>query len=282
VQPKSDRLLEKRRLYTDADRVSLKARSWVCVTSASPSFAGDAGLGDRLLPVRLERRKGETAETALSDEIAENRNAGLSWIAQALSRALANSENVPTGLNARHPDFARMAVKIGRAIGREAEAVAALRAAEADKGLFNLENDTIGAALLDLLQAGPFNGTAGELLARLVEIEPSFQGKLSDKRLGKRLSKLWPHLSSVFRAEQERDGHTRTWRYTFNPPSVAGFAGFQAPKTQKSLCESNNRTLSVWASNTPQTPQTDVDFTATDLDPVELEERAAFVEEGEL
>jgi hypothetical protein len=227
--------LEKRRLYTDADRVSLKARSWVCVTSASPSFAADAGLSDRLLVVRLNRREGATAETELLDEILAHRNAGLSWIAQTLSRALADGEPVPAGLNARHPDFARLAVRIGRAIGRETQAVAALQAAETDKGLFNLENDPIGSAVLELLQAGPFSGTSAELLEAIVEIDPTFAGKLSPKRLSKRLIKLWPHLQGVCKAESEK-GHGGILRFSFQKP-VGGNGGFETVFSQKSPCE---------------------------------------------
>jgi len=243
--------LEKRRLYTDADRVSLRARSWVCVTSASPSFAADAGLADRLLVVRLGRREGATAEAALSDEIAVHRNAGLSWIAHTLSRALADTGAVPDGLNARHPDFARLAVRIGRAIGSGEQAIAALQAAEADKGLFNLENDTVGAALLDLLQAGPFNGTAADLLTELVAIEPGFEGHLSAKRLSKRLSKLWPHLANVFRAQSAK-GHGGVIRYAFRPPA-GGIGGFETVFSEKSLVRENSRTLAKTPFETNQT-----------------------------
>ena len=249
--------LEKRRLYTDSGRVSLKARSWVCVTSASPTFAADAGLADRLLVVRLNRRRGETAETTLSDEVLQYRDAGLSWICQALSRALADCEPVPSGLNARHPDFARMAVKIGRAIGQGEQAIAALQSAEADKGLFNLENDWIGAPLLQLLADGPFRGDAGELLAALVAIDPDLDGKLSAKRLGKRLAKLWPHLQSVCNARQERDAHTKKIVYDMQKPvTAAGFAGFETAFSEKSLYERKINTLAKTSIETPQTPQT--------------------------
>lgn len=188
---------EKRKLYTDSDCISLKARSWVCITSSSPSFASDPGLSDRIIVVRLDRRVGQTAETVLSDEIAACRDAGLSWICWTLATALAETAPVQTGLNARHPDFASLAVRIGRALNIEARAVAALQAAEADKALFNLENDWIGNVLLELLKAGPFSGTAAEMLEALIEVDPSLAGKLSTKRLSLRLQKMWPHIENI-------------------------------------------------------------------------------------
>ena len=267
--------IERRKLYSNRDRVLLRPRAWVAVTSANPTFAADAGLADRMLVVRLNRRTGQTAESKLSDEIAAARDAGLSWICAILSKALADKNPVPDGLNQRHPDFAALAVRIGRAMGREAEAIAALRAAEADKGLFNLENDAVGAALLELLTAGPFNGTAGELLEALQGIEPSFEGRLSDKRLGKRLSKLWPHLENTLSAVKERDGHTRTWRYLFKPPAgFAGFAGFGELFSEKSSTRENIETFAKTPSETPQTPQTPQDSPSSLFDAQDFEEVA--------
>lgn len=211
--------MEKRKLYKDTERVTLRPRSWIAITSASPSFAADAGLADRLLVVRLGRRQGDTAEGELTDEIKLNRDSGLSWICETLSNALTDTEPVPGGLNARHPDFAKLAVRIGRATGREAEAVAALKAAEADKSLFNIENDWIGAVLLDLLREEPFSGTASELLDALKVVDPGLDGKLSVQRLSKRISKLWAHLESVFGATKEKDGHTGKQHFYFNQPS---------------------------------------------------------------
>ncbi len=52
----TDGCREKRRLYTDAARMTQRARAWAIVTSANPTFAADAGLADRLLVIRLERR----------------------------------------------------------------------------------------------------------------------------------------------------------------------------------------------------------------------------------
>ena len=260
----------KRRLYTDADRVTLRARASIAVTSANPAFASDAGLADRLLVVRMNRRTGETAESALFDEVRANRDAGLSWIAETLAKALADVAPVPSELNARHPDFATLAVRIGRAMGREAEAVNALRAAEADKGRLNIENDWIGAALLELLSNGElFTGTAGELLDALKDADPTLEGKLSAKSLGKRLSKLWPHLQSVFHAEMETD-RTRARRYTFHPPH-AEFAEFQTAFSEKSYTRENIESFTRSAPESLQslhlTPEpSELDFSTPDYE----------------
>jgi len=221
----TDGCSQRRKLYTDCERVTLRARAWLCLTTANPTFASDAGLADRLLVVRMIRRTDETSDAALSDEIRQHRDAGLSFVAHTLARALADTSPVPSGLNQRHPDFAANAVRIGRALGREADAMAAIRAAEADKASFCLENDAIGAALLAYLRrAGHFTGTAAELVPHLVAIDGDLEDRLSAKRLGKRLGALWPHLEKVMDARKEatRSGITR---FTFR--LSAGFAGFQ-------------------------------------------------------
>lgn len=161
---------EKRRLYTDSEIVRLRARSWLVLTSANPTFASDCGLADRLLVVRMARRNGATSDSVLSEEICANRDGALSWVAANLSKALGDAQPVPSDLNSRHPDFAAFGVRLGRAIGREAEIVDALRAAESDKATFCIENDVIGAALLLLFQRIRFfRGTSAELLQQLVE-----------------------------------------------------------------------------------------------------------------
>jgi hypothetical protein len=143
-------------------------------------------------------------------------------VCHTIHKALADAEAVPEGLNQRHPDFAALAVRLGRAMGREAEAVAALRAAEADKSLFNLENDTVGVAVLEAMRGGEsFNGTAAELMEKMKAADPSLDSHLSAKRLSKRLQKLWPHLAAVLSARQEV-GHGGALRYTFQPPGPSG------------------------------------------------------------
>ena len=208
----TDGCSQRRKLYTNSETVVLRARAWLCVTTCNPTFAGDAGLADRLLVVRMERRGDETGDARLSDEIAAARDGAMSHVAATLQKALADPKPTLTGLNQRHPDFAAFAVKVGRALGREAQAVAALKAAEADKSAFCLENDAVGCALLAYLaEAKEFDGTAAELLPKLAETDPDLKDKLSAKRLGKRMSLLWTHLAkslAMARKEKNRLGFT--------------------------------------------------------------------------
>ena len=204
----TDGCSQRRRLYTNSEVVTLRARAWLAVTSANPTFAADSGLADRLLVARMERRDDEdTDDAALSAEIAANRNAGLSHIVQTLRAALADTAPTPPKLNARHPDFAAFAVKIGRALGREAEAVVALQTAEADKSSFCLENDSVAPAVLGYVRhVGEFDGSAAVLLPLLRQHDPELPENLSPRGLGKRLSNLIPHLARVFAVAKCHEG----------------------------------------------------------------------------
>ena len=121
----------------------------------------------------MSRRADQTSDADLTNEILLHRDSALSHIAATLKKALADNEPAPCGLNQRHPDFAKFAVRIGRALGHEHEAVEALKAAETDKSLFCLENDTVGAALLTYMRrVGTFSGVAADLYSQLCKNDP--------------------------------------------------------------------------------------------------------------
>jgi hypothetical protein len=220
----------RRKLYCDSETVILKPRAWLILTSSNPTFGGDSGLADRLLVCRMERRDSESSDSALADEIAANRDAGLSHLAETLHKALADTAPTPGGLNQRHPDFAALAVRIGRAIGREAESIHALKNAEMDKSLFCLENDAIATALLSYLaNAGQFTGTAAELVPKLQEVDGDLVDKLSAKRLGKRLTALWPHLKKQLATAKRETGRGRIITYTLKIRPSGECGEFQMP-----------------------------------------------------
>ena len=156
----------------------------------------------------MNRRTDETADAKLSDEIRQNRDAGLSFIAHTLATALKDRQPIPGQLNQRHPDFAELSVQIGRAINREKQAVTALSSAEKDKSLFCLENDFIASAVIAFLdQDEIFTGTAAQLREKLIDFDTDIAAKPpSAKRLGKRLTALWPHFQKILQvARQEKD-----------------------------------------------------------------------------
>jgi hypothetical protein len=205
----------RRRLYTNSDLVTLRANAWLVVTTANPTFASDAGLADRLLLVRTHRAEGDSSDSALSDEIQANRDAGLVHICEAIAAALRDTQTTPPGLNQRHPDFAAFAVRIGRALGRQAETIAAMQSAEMDKAAFCLENDPIAAALLAYLSdAGTFTGTAAALRPHLIAVDADLAERLSARRLGKRLAALWPHLVKILAVAKHETGRGRQVNYT--------------------------------------------------------------------
>ena len=226
----TDGCSQRRRLYTNAEIITLRPRAWLAVTTANPTFAADSGLADRLLLVRMARRDNEdTSDAALTDEISANRDAGLSHLAETLRAALADTEPTQSGLNRRHPDFAAFAVRIGRALNRKTEVIAALKHAEADKSAFCLENDHIATVLLTYLRTvESFTGTANDLAPKLVEIDAELSAikPLSARKLGKRLTAIWPHLQSTLATasrEPDRKGFT-VFRF-----KSAEYAEFQKP-----------------------------------------------------
>ena len=229
----TDGCSQRRKLYTNSETVTLRARAWLCITTANATFAADAGLADRLCVVRMDRRDGEeTSDELLTAEILANRDAGLSHVAKALSAALADTESTPKNLNRRHPDFAAFAVCIGRALGREADAIIALQAAEHDKSAFCLENDTIGTALLNYLRvARTFTGTAAELVPKLVETDGDLADKLSARRLSKRLTALWPHLQTALATAKRTENRKGFIEFDFKS---ADFADFEMANPVKS------------------------------------------------
>ncbi len=140
---------------------------------------------------------------------------------------------MPGSLNKRHPDFSALAVRLGRAMGQEQPAIAAIRSAEADKSMFNLENDEVGAAMIELMRTDEsFSGTSAELLEKLKVIDPGFEGRLSAKRLAKRINRLWPHLAAAFNGKQDK-GHGGLNNFYFDRPN-GGFGGFETAFSEKS------------------------------------------------
>ena len=158
---------EKRKLYSDDELFFVKARSAVIFTSANPLYATDAGLADRLINIVFERPEGRaSSDDEISMEIAENRDAMMTWICNTLAGALRVDESPPEGLNKRHPDWAKWCWKCGVAMGRREDAEMAMTRAEADKAVISVKSDTmVGSVLYRIMgELGyAWEGTAREL-----------------------------------------------------------------------------------------------------------------------
>ncbi len=216
---------EKKKLYTDTETVTQEARCWAVVTSANPSFASDAGLGDRLITVNLERVERDTAESVLTREIEAARDAGLSWLCRVMARALADAGPVPKGMNRRHPDWAAWVWRLGRAAGMAEEAERAIRENESFKAVFAVSNDAFGRFLL----AGVRNGFRGSALDLSQHLQASCEGFSSEMwtaaKIGKALKRMGVALKQLFGFEKLN--HSGSAVYVFHEladPAAAGEA----------------------------------------------------------
>ena len=227
---------EKRKLYSNNERMSYAALAWLVLTSANPMFLSDAGLSDRIIAIILQRIANDTSDLSLTLEIEENRDGAMTWLCNVLSKALADNTPVPQGLNKRHPDFAEFAVHIGRALGNEKDAIKALRAAENDKSIMCIHNDTLGSLLLDIIPKEGFEGTASELL-EFIRKETGIESKyyqLTPKQVGVRINKIWAHLEKVTGATKEKN-RTGTTIYKFPTSRKDQKTSCKIPKPKRSI-----------------------------------------------
>lgn len=247
---------ETRRMYTHETLV-LDARANCIITSNNPAFASESGLADRLIVVRLDRRIKETAESALSADIERNRDGALTWMVRTLAVALSDSGQIPKGVNRRHPDFAEFAVRCGRALHLETEAVEALRSAETDKSMFAIENDFIGAMILRVMATrNEWEGTSSEMV-ELIEgcteggLDERTKSDLSPRRFGKRMQKLWEHMEVLFSATS-KVLHGRT-TYSFRSNWV-GKVGLESESSTTAHGEARTQFIENASTNQPYPP----------------------------
>lgn len=196
---------EAKRLYTDSELVRLLPRAWLAVTSLNPSFASSAALADRTIFISLLRRANkDTKESEIYSEVSQIRNDGLTFVAQTIQKVLADDWN-GNSPNRRHPDFGKAAVRIGRALGVEDEAVKALHAVEADKYLFNLKNDVFGELFMRLVtHQGDFDAAAFfEKIKSTMGEEYVRNSKWNPMRVGKAIDRLWESLRFAYQIDKK-------------------------------------------------------------------------------
>ncbi len=176
-----------RQLFTDADELLIDAMRPIAFNGIQ-ELATRGDLLDRALVLylpRISRRRTEE-ELWAAFELARPRILGA--LLDALVTGLANIETVKLEHLPRMADFARFSVAAEPALGCEAgaflDAYSSNRAAATD---LTLEASPIVEPLRTLVAAGPFTGTASELLQRLA-------GLVDDEVVRK---KTWPAAANV-------------------------------------------------------------------------------------
>ena len=236
--------LKRRALYKDESEIVMRSNASIIITSNNPLFStdGDGGMADRMITANLRPRT-FTDEFGVDRDIVDNRSQYMTWIARTLSKALAEDGVVDKSVNKRHPDFGMFAVRCGRALGCEAEVVQAMGAAEIEKALLPLRNDSVMVWVLKVLerQEPPWSMrfTSGEMSEAIIamqgdEVDDRTKQMFSARRVGKAMSRYGRQISEVFRMEAPRIYEGRTL-YEITGLTVAGRMAFETKQDANSV-----------------------------------------------
>jgi len=223
----TDGSTEARTLYSNDETTTLRANAKMIMTSNNPLFASESGLADRLQIVRLGQFDGkngkESGDSAITEAIALQRDAALTWLVKTVSRALADNEPVESNVNMRHPDFAAFSMRCARALSDAAykNAILALKSAEFDKALLTVQNNATVNYIFEALSARftdpekskyEWEGTASDLMAEIVAIHPDLEKSkyLSATGIGKAMSRYFDQLAVLFTMRPPRKYGSQT------------------------------------------------------------------------
>lgn len=135
--------LVKRKLYTDSDTITLKRQALVGLTAHNPKFRRE-DIVDRLLILSLHRLTRFRPETDILNRIVVNRDRLWGGVVCDIQKILAQPEPDEADLpRFRVSDFARIGLRIARALGFEADFVASLTQNVKEQTAFNLEEEDI-------------------------------------------------------------------------------------------------------------------------------------------
>lgn len=227
-----------RRLYKDDQTYIMYANACQILTSNNPIFATEGGgLPDRIIQAHLGLGRKESFDSELTADITRRRDEYLTWTARILSAALADEKPVDQTINKRHPDYGTFSVRCARAIGCEAEAIRAMSAAEIDKAVLPLMNETVAkeiyAALLRQSPVGVMKFTAGEMSECIINsldgdgVDEKTKTIYGSRRIGKALSTFRKEFSSLFRMKEPRISAGKTL-YEFDGMTAQGASILEA------------------------------------------------------
>ena len=144
----------------------------------------------------------------------------MTWMCMVLLNALGSDATPPRTLNRRHPDWGTWVWRFGNAMGIPDVAERVLDAAEKEKSLIYIENDSgfSGELVRIVRERGGFEGTSGQLL-ELFKSSADASGekfRLSAKGLGRKLTSGWPYYIRVLKAKKRKSNGIAI--YTLSPP----------------------------------------------------------------
>jgi hypothetical protein len=219
--------LELRKLYSTNEQVRIAARAFVIITSRAPkSFTRD-DVVDRLLYLKVARRKNYRAEREIMRDVARKRSAFWRYVLDTAPKLLlALCERPPATNEFRMADFAEFALCIGPAIGYSRKEVhAALAAGESEKLAFAAEQSELANALAELVKDKPKTSeffekshTATELLQELVDRPGGFR-RMAPTTFGQRLHSEWEAICQRVRIARREDKKAKAYRYTLEKPT---------------------------------------------------------------
>lgn len=223
----------KRKLYTDADIVTVKRQALVGITAHNPKF-GREDVADRLLLLTFQRLPRFLPEGEIIDSIIKDRNKIWGAILKDCQRILATpsptSDEVP---QFRVEDFARVGYWIATGVGKQKEFSDLIGKLKGVQHSFSIEEEQLLiVSLRSFLQKKSSNGkvpheewkTAGQWWSVLETCSSDPQAFNKSYRnavnLGKKLWSLQDTLKEIFEVEWKVDSltGTRVWRISPKPP----------------------------------------------------------------
>lgn len=223
-----------RELYKTDVLVTLYARAFFALTSNNAVFTSEGGgLPDRIIKIgTIGRPKVSKGPAELKADNMAHREEYMTFVLRTLAAALADKGKVDENINRRHPEFAEFAVRCGRAMGCEAEAIRALSTAEIEKSVLPLMNDMIAkeivAVLLNQEKVGDLGFTAGEMTDMIIggldadDVDEKTKAIYGARRIGKTIKKFEADFATIFNySSRILEGKTR---YEFTGLTARGEA----------------------------------------------------------
>lgn len=189
--------IDKRQLYTDAQRISRPVTASLMITTRSGGFARP-DVAERSLPILTgqfedERRLGDTDLVA---EVDAHRDGVLSWATRAAWQLLQMRHQAPAGLPLRFQDFAKSVWAYLTMQGRSKDTEDALLALRSAQALTVGEADELAEAIItniDHLQ--DWTGSAADLVRELGNLGADLPYLGGGKAIARRIRELRPTLA---------------------------------------------------------------------------------------